>query len=297
VPERILVTGASGLIGAEVAAAVAGAGYDTIGLEHTHSAPSAVTKLRVDLSAGDALPMLAQLLPVAAIAHCAAVIPPTLSGAAADSAARVNERIDASICEFCRRHDIRLVYCSTVSVYGDVGGNLVDETSATHPTGSYALGKLRSERQIRDQLRSYAILRLCAPYAPAQRTRTVLRIFIEQALAGEELQYFGSGERQQDFLHARDAARAILQAVERREVNGVFNVCGAAPISMRTLAQLVVKETASRAHVAPSGSPDPQEHYRARFSTARVTRALEWSPRIPLAEGVREMADSIRLVS
>lgn len=292
--ERILVTGASGLIGAAVASLVADAGYDTIGLGHANPVPAAVSRMNVDLADGSALEALRSLQPLSAVAHCAAVIPPSFTGAAAEFAARVNERIDSCIVEFCQTHGIRLVYCSTVAVYGDIAGAVVDETFTTNPCSPYAIEKVRAELMVREKVRSYAILRICAPYGPVQRHRSVLRIFVEQALAGKDLKYFGSGLRQQDFLHARDAALAVLRAIERRYVNGVFNVCAGAPISMRALAQLVLKETGSPGCATASGSPDPQEDYRARFSAAHAASALDWRPTISLADGVRQMINTFR---
>lgn len=292
--ERVLVTGASGLIGAEVASVLAAGGYGTVALAHTKRGPATVTNMNVDLADASARETLRSQLPLSAVAHCAAVIPPSLTGVAAEHAAQVNERIDSCIIEFCHAHGIRLVYCSSVAVYGDVAGALLDETSPTNPTSPYAIGKLRSELEVRRHVRSYAILRICAPYGPAQRQRTVLRIFLEQALAGEDLKYFGSGLRQQDFLHAHDAALAVRCAIEHRDVNGIFNVCGGAPISMRALAQLILRETASPRSASASGSPDPQEDYRARFSTTLAASTLGWQPTISLAEGVRQMLGTLR---
>ncbi|HEX3848000.1 MAG TPA: NAD-dependent epimerase/dehydratase family protein [Steroidobacteraceae bacterium] len=293
-PDRILVTGASGLVGAEVASVAAAAGYDTIGLGHTHHVAAAVGRMNLDLTAASALEALRSLQPLSAVAHCAAAVPPSLTGPAAERVARVNEQIDSCIVEFCRARGIRLVYCSTVSVYGEVAGAVVDETSPTNPIGPYAIEKLRAEGHVREKLPSYAILRICAPYGPTQRQQTVLRIFVERALAGEDLKYFGSGLRQQDFLHVHDAALAVLRAIEHRDVNGVFNVCGGAPISMRALAHLVLQETGSQRRATASGDQDPQEDYRARFDTGRVTGTLGWRPTITLAEGVRQMVGILR---
>jgi nucleoside-diphosphate-sugar epimerase len=189
------------------------------------------------------------------------------------------------------------VYCSTVAVYGDVAGAVVDETFTTNPNSPYAIEKLRAELKVREKVRSYAILRICAPYGPAQRHRSVLRTFVEQAVAGEDLKYFGSGLRQQDFLHVHDAALAILRAIERRDLNGIFNVCAGVPVSMRALAQLILKEAGSPRCVSASGSPDPQEDYRARFDTARAASALDWRPTISLTDGVRQMVNTLRDVS
>jgi nucleoside-diphosphate-sugar epimerase len=288
---RVLVTGANGLIGAQTAATLASAGLEVIRAARGHQKDD-VAALAVDLSDPRALDVLSQLPPISAVAHCAAMIPLSFAGVDAERAAGTNRRIDSSIIEFCCQRDARLVYCSSVAVYRDVASQVVSEAFPAVASGPYADEKLWAEARIREQLRSHAILRICAPYGPAQRSRTVLKIFIEQAIAGGELKYFGSGSRQQDFLHARDAAGAVLRAVERPQAHGVFNVCSGQPISMRELAQLVANLAGNaRARVVPSGQPDPQEDYRARFDTARAAEMLDWHPVVTLAEGVREMVD------
>jgi UDP-glucose 4-epimerase len=122
----------------------------------------------------------------------------------------------------------------------------------------------------------------------------VLHLFIERALAGENLKYFGSGLRQQDFLHVHDAALAVLRAIECRDVNGVFNVCAGAPISMQALARLILQETRSQRSATASGGEDPQEDYRARFDNGRAAAAFGWRPTISLVEGVRQMISAYR---
>ena len=63
---------------------------------------------------------------------------------------------------------------------------------------------------------------------------TVVRRFVERASRGEALLYWGSGARQQDFIHADDVAGACQAALEHQ--GGTFNVASGKTVTMRELA-------------------------------------------------------------
>ena len=153
---------------------------------------------------------------------------------------------------------------------------------------------MQAENLIREKLASHAVMRICAPYGPRQKTRTVLRIFIECAQNGSPLMYHGSGLREQDFVQVEDVAAAILSAIRHPAANGIFNIAGGSPISMKDLAHLVARTVGNPlAKVCASGCPDHQENYRARFSLKRAEELLGWKPTIKLEQGIREWATQL----
>ncbi len=292
--DRILVTGANGFIGGAVARLLAEYGYEVFGLDRQKPAGLAADAswIDLDLTAEQARTQLDSLPRFDAVVHCAAVIPNSFTGPAAEQARQANASIDEQIIEFCRDRGLRLIYCSSSSVYGEISGEWVDESHRLDAERSpYAAGKIQAEERICGNLSSFAVLRICAPYGPAQKGRTVMRIFIENAIEGVPLSYHGSGLREQDFTHVKDVGSAIVQAVQRVSVNGIFNIAGGAPISMKDLAHLVARTVGNpRAKVCASGRPDSQEDYRARFSIRRAEEVLGWKPTIKLEQGIREWA-------
>ena len=221
--------------------------------------------------------------------HCAAVIPASMVDSSATQAAEMNCLMDDRIISLCHQRSARLIYVSSASVYG-FGQGPWDEDSPTCAPGPYAVEKLRSEAKALDQLTDCVIFRVTAPYGPKQRTRTVLRHFIERALKDEDLLFHGNGERTQDFIAAADFASAvgsILNASNVERAAGVFNISGGSPISMKNLAELVIAcipSTKSRA--APSGQIDPQQTYRPSFDLRKAQDLLQWRPRITLKQGI-----------
>jgi UDP-glucose 4-epimerase len=292
----ILVTGASGLIGYEVCRLFdeAGVGYafttnsNRVGLCGNH--------LELDLRANEKLRGIAKSFNNGVIIHCAAVIP---TGFAENESLifEENQKIDRNIVELALETGSRIIYLSSTSVYGKLVHSPMNESMASNLTdlSPYSEGKLNSEALVNSAGRNNIILRINAPYGVRQRTRTVLKIFIENALKHADLSYHGSGQRSQDFTHCHDIANLIVNCVDS-PASGVFNVSFGQPISMRELAELVKAAIpGSRSRVVSSGISDLQEEYRALFDTSKARLQLGWNPQISLAEGINEWLASVRL--
>lgn len=285
---KVLVTGAAGLIGSYAIKALHDAGHEVTGLFRRESVEKENFPWRVvaaDLTETSSREVLDNVSPDL-IVHCAAVLPSQFEGEEARRTAEINKIIDETIIQFCENSGCDLIYTSSTSIYG-LKNFLWNETSEVSPVGPYAAAKYETEQSISALNNRSVLLRINSPYAPTQRSRTVLRIFIERAFEGLDLFYFGSGKREQDFTAAEDVARAILQAVNHPSVSGVFNISGGQPISMRNLAELVVKcAKGTKSRVLPSGKADPQENYRALFDIGKAKDILKWRPSISLEDGI-----------
>jgi UDP-glucose 4-epimerase len=287
---RVLVTGAGGFLGEYVCSALKISGHEVVRVVHMGGA--AKDAIALDLEDAESAEKLATARPRVVI-HLAAVLPASFEGGEATKAAETNERIDQNVFTACKSVKADLVYASGASVYGPAEVNATEE-SPTNPIGPYVAAKLRGEAAGQAMAAQagtrFVSLRINAPYGPGQRKRTVLRLFLEQALKGEPLRYHGTGSREQDFTHASDVAAAAVLAAQSRE-SEIFNISGGEPVSMKTLAELVRQSVPGcDSPVGPSGEPDPQEGARARFSIRKARELLGWTPRVKLEAGVRQWA-------
>ncbi len=286
---KILVAGAGGLIGSYVVRALHYANHKVTGLyrkapDHKKNYPWTFTE--ADLTEDKSRLILERAVPEA-IVHCAAVLPKQFEGEEAEQVAEINQRIDDQVIRFCTDRGCDLIYTSSTSIYG-LTGFPWNEMSEVCPIGPYAAAKFKTEQRISALKNRSVILRISSPYAPEQRLRTVLRIFIERAIANLDLYYHGTGERQQDFTAAEDVVQAILCAISYSDINGIFNISNGNPISMRDLAEFVLRcVPGTKNRVLPSGQPDPQENYRAFFDISKAKNMLKWEPSISLEYGIK----------
>lgn len=284
----ILVTGASGLLGYEVCRLLEANERSFTGLARSAKLNfSHGNSLRLDLTNSDALEVLEGLQPKVVI-HCAAEIPRSAQDDGT-KALTLNQTMDQLILELCQRCGARLIYISTTAVYGFPAATLLKEADGAQFTlTAYAQSKLLSERTITLANINSLVLRLNAPYGPRQTTLTVLKRFIEAAKANEDIYYYGSGQRKQDFTHVSDVAKVIVENIDRT-IAGIFNVSYGEPISMKALAQLVISlMPGSTSKVLPAGKPDSQDAHTAQYDTTLAVSSLGWQPQVTLASGISD---------
>jgi UDP-glucose 4-epimerase len=278
---RVLVTGASGLVGHAITASLL---EEQLSVTAIGRRPATGTSwLSLDLTK-DAWPAGDWEV----VVHCAAHVPTHFEGPAAKAADRENRIMDDRVIELARVTGAHLVYFSSASVYGAATGE-IDEETPSSPLLGYAREKLATETAIAASDVAATVFRLVSPYGPRQQRHTVLRRFLDAALTGAPLRYFGTGSRTQDFLHADDAAAAAMLAV-KRGIRGSFLLASGSAISMRDLASLIVEVTGSTSAIEPAGVPDPEEGRLVRYRIDRVRDRLGFRPRVTLADGLAAWA-------
>ena len=221
-----------------------------------------------------------------AIVHCAARLPLRFEGPEADAAVAEIRAMDDRALDAASACGAHIVYFSTASLYGETTGT-IDEGTSPAPRLGYAHVKLATERALWDRGLHATVFRLVAPYGPRQTRVTVLRRFIDAAVTGAPLRYYGTGSRTQDFIHVADVAQAVALALgaTREQSDGVFVLASGVAIRMRELAELVVRVTGSTSPVEAAGLPDPEESRVIAYRIDRL-RGLGFLPSRSLAEGI-----------
>jgi UDP-glucose 4-epimerase len=227
----ILVTGATGAVGPRVVAALHDAGYRirTLSID---SPPDGVWPEGVEARIGDITdPATVQsaMQGVEGVIHLAALLhivnpPPELR----EKYERINVGGTAVVVEAARQAGVgRLVFFSTIAVYGASGGGILTEDSPTNPDSFYARTKLDAERIVLAARREDGkplgtVLRLGAVYG-ARIKGNYQRLL--RALARGRFLPIGSGENRRTLVYDRDVAGAALLALEHPNAAGkVFNV-------------------------------------------------------------------------
>lgn len=211
-----------------------------------------------------------------------------------------------NLVEACRHHNpgARLVYTSTRQVYGAPLSVPVNEDHPTLPIDVNGINKLAAEYYHLLYDRTYglrsSVLRLTNTYGPRQQIRSnrqgFIGIFVRQALRGETIRVYGSGEQVRDCNYVDDVVDALLLAGATEQCFGrVFNL--GAPQRHRLLEFVEVLDRLVGVNHELVPFPDDTRiidigDYFGDY--ARFRSATGWSPRVGLEEGMRRTVEFYR---
>jgi UDP-glucuronate decarboxylase len=198
----------------------------------------------------------------------------------------------------------RVLVASTSEVYGDpqVHPQVESYWGHVNPVGEracYDEGKRCAEalatsyartRQV--QVRIARIFNTYGPRMHAQDGRVVSN-FVVQALRGEPLTVYGSGQQTRSFCYVSDLIDALLRLMECEVDPGPVNLGNPEEIPIAELAELVRAMTGSSSPLErrPLPSDDPK---RRRPDITRARQVLGWSPQIGVREGLRATIEHFR---
>ncbi len=177
----------------------------------------------------------------------------------------------------------RLVYASSVSVYGQPLCRPIAEDHPFNNPSAYALSKLAGETVVRAHA-NHAVLRLPSLYGPGMTPTTFLPAIIRQARQTGRITLLGDGARRQDYLHVRDAA-AMLAAAGSSGAVGVFNAVSGVAVSNLEVARTVA-ELAGGAEIVFSGEDATPS---CVYAAGKWQAAFSIRPSVALADGLREL--------
>jgi len=223
------------------------------------------------------------------VVHLAAIIPGA-STIPDDHALAQNISMVRWALRVAEQNEAALVLASSAFIHDWQEPPPYNEQSGVRPLTSYYRGKIVAEELCSAHRERTGLpvscLRISAPYGPGSRHRTVLTTFVDAALAGTELRYYGTGGRTQDFVHFSDVAAAFQLALASR-ASGAFLIASGRSISMRELAERIVALSPVRgARVVATGEPDPQEGCRWEFDCSHARHTFGYRPRIALDAGL-----------
>ena len=135
------------------------------------------------------------------------------------------------------------------------------------------------------------IVRIFNTYGPRMMPNDgrVVSNFIVQALKGEDLTVYGTGEQTRSFCYVDDLVEGIIRLMnaEAEDIHLPVNLGNPGEFTMNELAQEVAK--AVEKDISITNMPLPQDDPKQRQpNIERAQALLDWSPTIPLSEGLEK---------
>jgi nucleoside-diphosphate-sugar epimerase len=292
---KVLLTGSTGLVGSMILHKLQDSvDLYTVGRQFNVNSKNEKQHFKIDLRDKKIFNHIVQQLMPDVIIHSAAQIP-NISNPDSIEIFKTNNQIDTTVFYAIAHWPCRLIYTSGTNVYGFPKFQIdIDEDFPVLANSYYAAQKIEAEQHILQNFSKGLILRINAPYGINMRIDTVLTKFIKLALRNESILLHGSGNRMQDFTNTRDIAEMINELILNQNTHhGIFNLSAGMPISMKELANRIIKLTGSNSMVLNSGSIDNQEDYKASYSIDKAKQLLNWNPKISLEMGIRELMNNI----
>ena len=316
--DTVLVTGASGFVGAAVARAALARGFRVRVLMRPTASRANVEGLNVEVATGDmrdAQSMTSALQGARYLFHVAADY--RLWARDPSEIARNNLKgAQATMTGALRAGVERVVYTSSVAALKPGKGNAVDETSRHTPEsviGAYKLSKLLAEREVErmvvEEGLPAVIVAPSTPIGPRDIKPTPTGRIIVEAAAGRMPAFVDTGL---NLVHVEDVAEGHFRALERGRI-GENYILGGMDV---TLAQMLADIAALAGRRAPTvklprgplfplafaaeaaarlTGKEPflttdalrMSRYQMYFSSAKAERELGYAAR-PYREGLRD---------
>ena len=287
---KILLTGSSGFIGSALKRLLEEKGIEIIPFDIRDNILDDVR----DFSA-----LQSKVLSINGIVHLAAVSRVKIAHENPLECVNTNIRGMVNVLESARliRTDINypwVIFGSSREVYGETAILPVTETSTRKAINVYGVSKLSGEELCKAYSDNYGlkvrVLRFSNVYTGKNdHLDRVIPKFILQAFNEEDLIINGTGEEIFDFTYIDDTIQGIWGCIQEIERNSHlfddFNISTGVPISLKQLAETIIKKTRSKSTVEFT-KPRSYDVNKFYADPSKAIKILRFLPKVTLDKGI-----------
>lgn len=290
--KNIVIIGGTGFIGSHIYKKLQQKGDNVyiVTRQKIQSKEKNIHFVQGDLQDGSSFKRLASRLPQSFyLIDVAALIPTPGKNVTAEEYIDANVHSHVQFFEFFTERIQKVIYISTVDVYGRMKGNSFQEKNVCEPLTPYGLSKLLLEEYYLFAQRilniPVTIFRLSQVYGPGAHPFNALPKFLDLAVQGETITVFGKGEEKRTYVHVHDVVQAVLLAVQKKKT-GIYNVAGTETCSLRQLLNMVQKQSPQPVKIIFAKRQKLLQHQK--MSIAKIQRELGFRPLISLEQGIHD---------
>ena len=222
--KRVVVTGASGLLGCKLVKALSD-GYEVIPTHSTHLIhPDSV---RMDIVDGKEVARVLSSVKPEFVVHAAAETNVDKCETDRELAWSVNAEGTRNIASACGKNGVKLVYVSTDYVFDGEKGHYTEEDEA-NPVNYYGVTKLGGERFVRELCEDYIIVRTSVLYGWHPSRVNFATWVIDSLRNGKGISVV---EDHYNSPTLADNLAEIILRIERMDVAGLYHVAGSERMS------------------------------------------------------------------
>jgi dTDP-glucose 4,6-dehydratase len=304
---RIVITGAAGFIGSHLSEALLDRGHSVVGIDNLLTGDTAnVAHLAgrdFVLIKHDVTNYINVEGPVDAVLHWASPASPIDYLELPIPTLKVGALGTHKALGLAKAKNARFVIASTSEVYGDPLEHPQKETywgnvNPIGPRGVYDEAKRFAEAMTTAYHRYHGvdakIVRIFNTYGPRMRLRDgrAVPAFMSQALTGEDVTIFGTGQQTRSFCYVTDLVDGIIRLMNSN-VNDPVNIGNPQEMTIEQIARMIIKLTGSKSNLVYRPLPEDDPKVRQPDIT-RARTLLGWEPKVGLEEGLTRTLDYFR---
>jgi dTDP-4-dehydrorhamnose reductase len=232
--ERLLITGASGLLGSKIVE-LTGENYEVMPLHHTK--PLHLNSSKLDITnRKEVLSLFRKTKPEVAI-HTAAETNVDKCEIQKKLSWKINVEGTRNVAEACSEANAKMVYISTDYVFDGEKGLYVEEDTP-NPINHYGVTKLEGEKQVKKLCKNYVILRTSVLYGWHSWKQNFVTWVINSLKQKKEISIV------EDHFNtptlADNLAEITIEAIQKN-LQGLYHASGRQRISRYEFAQQIIK--------------------------------------------------------
>jgi UDP-glucose 4-epimerase len=311
---RVLVTGGAGFIGSHLADALIARGDHVVALDNFSTGSTAnikhVTK-NFEIIDGDIRNtelINESIKDVDLVFHMAAALGVNTILESPLESISTNIAGSEVVLNAAARYKKRILIASTSEIYGKNPNQPLKETddrvvgSPQKIRWSYSDAKAIEEAMAvalhQEKDLQITTARLFNTVGPRQSGRygMVVPRFVKAAINNEPINIYGDGTQSRVFCHVQDAIEALLQLVATdKTVNEVYNVGGTGEITIKHLAETIIKQTNSKSTIEyipydKAYAPGFEDMQRRVPDLSKIKQELNWAPMKDLSHIIADVA-------
>jgi len=279
--QKIFVTGAGGYLGRSIAARLARAGHEVVGMVRNASHAEALQRVGVQ-------PLVSDLLKpesfVSVLKNCDAAVHASFAN---DGSPAVPDQLAlAAFADAAEDGRLRrLLYTSSLWVHGDPQGATIDESTPLAPT-ELSQWRAAHEDVVMDLSMHEVTPVVFRPGIVYGGSRGLFGAWFREARDHNTVTYWGDGSQVWSCVHVDDVAEAYRLGLEHAKPCDRFLLADGAPFTVRELAEAVANAAGATARpwnadevVQSLGTYGQALLSGARVQAAKARRELGWVPR------------------
>ena len=314
---RVLVTGGAGFIGSHLADALIARGDQVVALDNFSTGSTAnikhITK-NFEIIDGDIRNtelIHDSIKDVDLVFHLAAALGVNTILESPLESISTNIAGSEVVLNAAANHKKRILIASTSEIYGKNPKQPLSESddrvvgSPQKIRWSYSDAKAIEEAMAfslnQEKGLKVTTARLFNTVGPRQSAHygMVVPRFVRSALKNEPISIYGDGTQSRVFCHVDDAIEALLTLVATdKTINEVYNVGGTGEITIKELADQVIKETKSQSSIEfipyeKAYAPGFEDMQRRVPDISKIKQDLNWAPKKNLSQIIADVAAHI----